>query len=207
MPFQNRVQPNGELCAVNARGLFMGNRGGRIHNPETQELTGRTHASRRWLCCATSFKGWQRNVWGKFYTELFFFDEVTALAAGHRPCFECRREEAVRFAAHWQNSEGLEKRPNSDEMDLVLHAQRCGHKKSPSPLPLINPEEEWPEGAVVESEATFYALKQGQWWQWGFDGYTLAKAKLPDQVSLITPPQIISILRDGYRPRWGLFNI
>ncbi|KZK90018.1 MULTISPECIES: hypothetical protein [unclassified Pseudovibrio] len=207
MPLQNRVAPNGELCAVPARGMFMGNRGGRIHDPETQKLTGRTHASRRWLCCSTTYKDWHRDVWGKFYTELFFFDEVTALAAGHRPCFFCRKEDARRFAEHWKCCEGLEVPPSSDEMDLVLHSQRCGHKKSPASLPQINPHENWPEGAVVHCGDKFYALRNRKWWSWSFEGYTAADRELPEDVTLITPPQIIAILRDGYSPKWGIFNL
>ncbi|MFS8180250.1 hypothetical protein ACMG4P_01705 [Pseudovibrio denitrificans] len=206
MPLQNRVAPNGELCAVSARGMFMGNRGGRIHDPETQKLTGRTHASRRWLCCSTTYKDWHRDVWGKFYTELFFFDEVTALAAGHRPCFFCRKEDAKRFADHWMRCEGLEKHPSSDEMDKVLHEQRCGHKKSPASLPVINPHEDWPDGTVVQVADTFLALKKGTWWSWSFEGYTPVSSPLPDQVTLVTPPQIIKILEDGYAPKWGAFN-
>ncbi|GHB22723.1 hypothetical protein GCM10007094_08660 [Pseudovibrio japonicus] len=206
MPLQNRVAPNGELCAVPARGMFMGNRGGRIHDPETQKLTGRTHASRRWICCTTTYKDWHRDVWGKSYTELFFFDEVTALAAGHRPCFLCRRDDARRFAEHWKTCEGLERAPSSDEMDLVLHGQRCGHKSSPCPLPLIDPRDDWPEGTLVQDGERFIALKDQRWWSWSFDGYTPAATALPERVSLVTPVQIIAILRDGYRPRWGPFH-
>ncbi len=98
MPLQNRVDPFGELIATSARGLFMGNRGGRIHT-DGQTLTSRRWASRQWICCVLDFKERQRDVWGRYYTELFFLDEPTALAAGHRPCFECRRKEAEHFAA------------------------------------------------------------------------------------------------------------
>ena len=101
MPLQNRVDPFGELFAAPARGLFMGNRGGRIHTDD-RKLTKRRWASRQWICCVLDFKSRQRDVWGRYYTELFFLDEVTALAAGHRPCFECRRKDAEAFAGAWQ---------------------------------------------------------------------------------------------------------
>jgi len=97
MPLQNRVTPFGDLAAVPARGLLMGNRGGRFHT-DSKTLTARRWASRQWICCLLDFKGRQRDVWGRFYTELFFLDEVTAFAAGHRPCFECRRKDAEAFA-------------------------------------------------------------------------------------------------------------
>ena len=123
MPLQNRVDPFGELFATPSRGLFMGNRGGRIHTDD-QKLAKRRWASRQWICCVLDFKGRQRDVWGRYYTELFFLDEVTALAAGHRPCFECRRKDAEAFAAAWQQVFRLLRRPRADEMDLVLHAER-----------------------------------------------------------------------------------
>ncbi len=96
MPLQNRVDPFGNLLATPARGTLMGNRGGKFHTDD-RKLTRRRWASRQWICCVLDFKGRQRDVWGRFYTELFFLDEVTAFAAGHRPCFECRRKDAERF--------------------------------------------------------------------------------------------------------------
>ena len=80
MPLQNRVNPFGELCAFCARGLFMGNRGGRFHT-DTKPLTRRRWASRQWICCVLEFKGRRRDVWSSSYTELFFLDEPTAFAA------------------------------------------------------------------------------------------------------------------------------
>src|SRR6476646_11713537 len=97
LPLQNRVDPFGELFAAPARGLFMGNRGGRIHTDD-RTLTKRRWASRQWICCVLDFKNRQRDVWGRYYTELFFLDEVTAFAAGHWPCFECSRRDAELFA-------------------------------------------------------------------------------------------------------------
>src|SRR5438067_5654207 len=100
MPMQNRITPLGEIVAVPFRGLFMGNRGGRLHRDD-RSLSGRRWVSRAWICCVLEFKGRHRAVWGDSYTELFFLDEPTALAAGHRPCFECRRRDAMRFAECW----------------------------------------------------------------------------------------------------------
>ncbi|HVP98903.1 MAG TPA: hypothetical protein VMS87_06560, partial [Roseiarcus sp.] len=117
-PLPNRVDPFGGLHAVEARGAFMGNRGGRIHDGE-RRLTGRRWTSRRWIVCVCEFRGRRRKVWGEGYTELFFLDEPTALAAGHRPCFECRRKAAKAFLASFPG------RPsNADDMDAVLHEER-----------------------------------------------------------------------------------
>ncbi len=103
MPLQNRVDPFGELFADSSRGQLFGNRGGRFHTDD-RTLTQRRWVSRTWICCVLEFKGRQRDVWGRYYTELFFLDEVTALAAGHRPCFECRRKDAAAFAEFWRTS-------------------------------------------------------------------------------------------------------
>src|SRR3954468_17772129 len=100
----------------------MGNRGGRIHTDQ-QRLTRRRWSSRQWICCVLDFKGRQRDVWGRWYTELFFLDEPTALAAGHRPCFECRRRDAEHFAALFSDKA---KRASAPAMDKVLHAERLG---------------------------------------------------------------------------------
>ena len=116
MPLQNRVTPFGDLSTTPARGMFMGNRGSRFHT-DAKTLTARRWASRQWICCVLDFKGRQRDVWGRFYTELFFLDEPTALAAGHRPCFECRRKEAQAFAGRWQQALRLSAPPKADEMD------------------------------------------------------------------------------------------
>ena len=140
MPLQNRVNPFGALFSASARGTFFGNRGGRFHT-DAKTLTARRWQSRQWICCVLDFKGRQRDVWGRFYTELFFLDEPTALAAGHRPCFECRRKEAEAFAEAWRTARGLSQRPYAAEMDEVLHRERLQgrakrlHRRSIDTLP------------------------------------------------------------------------
>src|SRR5947199_10707069 len=123
MSLQNRVTPFGDLVAVASRGLFMGNRGGRFHRDD-RTLGARHWVSRAWICCVTQFKGRHRAVWENGYTELFFLDEPTALAAGHRPCFECRRRDALAFAEYWRKARKLRRRPRAAEMDDVLHRER-----------------------------------------------------------------------------------
>jgi hypothetical protein len=97
-PLQNRVDPFGDLHAIAERGGLMGNRGGRLHRDD-QNLGAIRWKTKHWLVCVCEFKGRRRDVWGRYYTELFFLDEPTALAAGHRPCFECRRPAAKAFIA------------------------------------------------------------------------------------------------------------
>ena len=122
-PLQNRVTPFGEIAAVTARGTMMGNRGGCFHD-DAQQLRRRRWASRRWICCVLSFKERHREVMmPRRYTELFFLDEATAFAAGHRPCAECRRADYNAFQKAWQRA-GLPSEAKADAMDLVLHAER-----------------------------------------------------------------------------------
>ena len=124
MPLQNRVSPFGELFVTHARGTLLGNRGGKFHTDD-RKLTGRRWVSRQWICCVLEFNNRQRDVWGRYYTELFFLDEVTAFAAGHRPCFECRRKDADTFARLFS---GKKKRATAPAMDEILHAERLDGK-------------------------------------------------------------------------------
>ena len=118
-PLQNRVDPFGEFHAVADRGALMGNRGGRLHRDDQTLGGGRRWTCNRWLICVRAFKDRRRDVWGAFYTELFFLDEPTGLAAGHRPCFECRREAFREFQAAFPGGP-----LGAVAMDEVLHRER-----------------------------------------------------------------------------------
>src|SRR5271157_4689303 len=122
-PLQNRVDPFGEFHAVSERGAMMGNRGGRLHRDD-RTLAGRRWTSKRWIVCVCAFKGRRREVWGRGYTELFFVDEPTALAAGHRPCFECRRGAAKAFLAVFPGCPS-----GADPMDEALHRERVERRR------------------------------------------------------------------------------
>jgi hypothetical protein len=199
MPLQNRVDPFGELFADPARGTFMGNRGGRFHTP-ARTLTARRWASRQWICCVLAFKGRHRDVWGRFYTELFFLDEPTALAAGHRPCFECRRQEADTLAEFWRIAHRLRRCPRAAEMDQVLHRERLQgrakrrHRRSIDGLP---------DGVFIALDGTAFALRGDALLRWTPEGYD-ARMPRPRRVivEVLTPPAIVAVLSAGYRPRW-----
>ena len=167
MALQNRVNPFGELFADPALGLFMGNRGGRIHTGE-RTLARRRWSSRQWICCVLDFKGRHRSVWRDGYTELFFLDEVTALAAGHRPCFECRRRDALAFAENWRQARKLPARPRAADMDDILHAERLeGRDKRRHALPFGD----LPDGAFVVIDARAFAVRGNTLLYWAPDGY------------------------------------
>jgi hypothetical protein len=184
MPLQNRVQPDGSIVAAPERGTMLGNRGGKFHRPD-KTLGKRRWASRHWICCELQWKGAHHEAMGEGYTSLFFLDEVTALAAGHRPCFFCRRAEAKAFLGH--------RRVN--DFDAELHRQRLArHEARMADLP---------DGAMIALETQAYAIKGRNLLPWSHSGYGLAipKASLM-KVRLLTPPLITAILAGGYQPRW-----
>jgi hypothetical protein len=200
MPLQNRVDPFGELNVVAARGLFFGNRGGRFHQDD-QTLTRRRWTSRMWICCRLAFKGRHRTVWGQSYTELFFLDEPTALAAGHRPCFECRRADALAFAAAWAHGHHLAASPRAPAMDAVLHAQRLdGREKRRHRAGL----DALPDGAmVVLDNDSPLAVRGDALLPWSFAGYGPPRPRPRGiEVDLLTPPAMVAALAAGYRPHW-----
>jgi hypothetical protein len=197
MPLQNRVTPLGDIVAVPQRGLFTGNRG-IIHDPATRTLLKRRWSSRAWITCVCEFRGWRRAVMARqSWTELFFLDEATALAAGHRPCFFCRRDDANRFRAAWVDGNGVPK-PRAKEMDDVLHGERLdGRIKRLHALP--ERLDDLPDGAMVHASGDTVLIVKGRALRWSFDGYQLADIPVGD-VRLITPPSTLRALRAGYRP-------
>jgi hypothetical protein len=199
MPLQNRVDPFGELIAVSARGQMFGTRGGRFHTDE-RTLTRRRWASRGWICCLLEFKNRRRDVWGRYYTELFFLDEVTALAAGHRPCFECRRKDAVAFAEAWQQAFAAEAPPRASEMDDVLHRERlAGHGKRRHQRTIDN----LPDGSVIALKQGTFALLGDTLLEWTPSGYATSVHRPRGQVvDVLTPPAILGVLAFGYCPYW-----
>jgi hypothetical protein len=199
MPLPNRVSPFGELFATSARGTLFGNRGGKFHRDD-RTLGARRWASRQWICCELAFKGRRRDVWGDGYTELFFLDEVTALAAGHRPCFECRRRDAEAFAAAWARGQGETSPPRAPAMDRVLHAQRLnGKAKRLHALPI----DSLPDGAVIALSHAAWALRGDRLLRWSPQGYDDWRARPQGiDVAVLTPPAILAALDAGYPPRW-----
>jgi len=199
MPLQNRVSPFGELFASPARGLFLGNRGGRFHT-DAKTLTARRWVSRQWICCVLDFKGRHRDVWGRFYTELFFLDEVTAFAAGHRPCFECRRQEALDFAGLWQKARRLRTRPSVGAMDQELHREPLNGRAKRLHRRNID---ELPDGAFVAIEEGAFAVRGDALIHWTPHGYDARKPRPRGiAVDVLIPPAILAVLSAGYRPHW-----
>lgn len=202
-PLKNRVDPFGDLFATPERGLVMGNRGGRFHDIDTQTADGRPWVSSRWIACKTCFGNRQRTVWGEGYTELFFLDEVTALSAGHRPCFECRRLDALDFAASFGEGLRTSRPPTADEIDTVLHGERlAGRAKAVHVAGL----DQLPDGVVVTgamSDHKAYAVRGDQLLGWSAQGWANPVSRPKGLiVGLLTPPSVVGALQAGYRPLW-----
>ena len=146
------------------------------------------------------FKGRRRDVWGRFYTELFFLDEPTALAAGHRPCFECRRRAARAFAEKWQEARRLKARPRADEMDDTLHRERLQGRAKRLHRRNLN---DLPDGAFVAIEEEAFAVRGDALLRWTPEGYDARRARLRGtEVDVLTPPAIVTVLLAGYQPNW-----
>jgi hypothetical protein len=198
-PLQNRVTPAGEIVSDPGRGLLMGNRGC-LHGPDRTLGTARWR-SKRWICCVLEWKGVQRDPMppGR-WTALFFLDEATALAAGHRPCAYCRRQQFLSFAGAWRRAGGLARRPGADEMDARLHAERVD-ARSRRQLTRQAPAGQLPDGVMIRHDGVPGLLAGGCLLPWSFAGY-LAPVALPPgtPVELLTPPATVAVIAAGYRP-------
>ena len=188
MPLQNRVTPFGDVVAVPERGLLYGNRGC-LHDRDGRIVR---HADGiRWIACVLEFKGRRRHPLrrpGRF-TELFFLDEATALAAGHRPCFECRRADAERFRDAWPGGA----RRRATEMDAILDVERRG----PRPR---SPAGGLPAGAMVDVAGQAHLVVDGGLRRWSAGGYGGLQPSPVEPVAVLTPASIVAVLRAGYRP-------
>ncbi|MEM1267607.1 MAG: hypothetical protein AAGI50_16495 [Pseudomonadota bacterium] len=187
-PLQNRVTPAGDIIATPERGLMMGNRGGRIHT-DAKTLSGARWRSKAWIICLLSFKDRRREVMGASYTELFFLDEATALAAGHRPCFECRRADAHAFATLFPGP-GRSRAPAMDER---LHTERLSPPERVAMDTL-------PDGALFEWEDAAWLRQRGRFFRWQNSGYTDSRPVTGDAVHALTPPATRAVLAAGYQP-------
>jgi hypothetical protein len=187
------VTPFGEIVATHHRGDLMGNRGC-LHDDHGNIVR---HSDRQaWIACLPSWPGVRRTIMAPGrYTELFFLDEATTLAAGHRPCGECRRERLEAFKAAWAKAHGLGHLPRVAEIDAVLGEQR-GQRR-----PIVNAATV-PAGAMVTPPGLgrSWLRWQGEWLQWSLDAYQRSAAVPSGAVELITPAATAATLAAGYVP-------
>lgn len=197
MPLQNRVDPFGNLFRTQARGAMMGNRGGRLHNSARDIV--RPYKSRRWITCLLEFRERHRVVMSeRRYTELFFLDEAVSLAAGHRPCAECRRERFTAFRDAWGRARNPDRLPFADEIDLELHAARIAMGRKVTYEASLS---SLPDGCFVQIEGGAYLVWHNALLLWAPGGYTRRMARPNDgKVPVLTPAPIVECLSHGYRP-------
>lgn len=198
MALQNRVTPFGAIVATAHRGHFTGNRG-IIHDPASRTLLNRRWSSKAWIACVCEFRGRRRKVMStQSWTELFFLDEATAFAAGHRPCFYCRRVDAVAFRDAWAKGNRYGSIFAKD-IDKVLHDERLDHGIKRL-HPLRTRVETFPNGTMVSLGDRCFLIVNGEGWLWSFGGYRRSTAPL-ENAKLLTPPSIVKAFRAGYRPQ------
>ena len=190
MPLQNRVTPLSELIADPARGLVYGNRGC-LHDADG--TIRRRYAVRRWISCRLEFRGWQRGPMlqpGRF-TELFFLDEATAFAAGHRPCALCRHDDYRRFVEFWRARQGG--RAGADEIDVRLHEERLDaatmrQRHHAAELATL------PDGAFVMHDGVPHLVLGAELLRWTPSGYDRSIPRPTGVTRTITPPSLVALL-------------
>jgi hypothetical protein len=195
-PLRNRVTPAGELIATEHRGTMFGNRGV-LHNDDLVLV--RRHQVRRWLVCVLEFRGRHRQIMRpRRYTELFFLDEAVALAAGHRPCAECRHSDYQSFRTAWTAAMGLRAKPAADDIDDVLHGQRALVDGARVTYPA------WlgdlPSGVFIVWNDEYWLLQNGELHRWTPAGYAGTSDLFAEPADVLTPRATVDAIRMGYRP-------
>lgn len=198
MSAPNRVTPFGTIEALPGRGTLMGNRGS-IHEGRTIK---RPYASKAWITCVLEFppasrrtaqEGWRAPMWEpNRWTPLFFLDEATSLAAGHRPCALCRRADHQRFRTAWGDT------PLA-VIDATLHEERLVGRGRASAKCTVEVEGDLPDGAMVALDDRAWLVLGGSLRAWSMDGYG-DERPCPKTVTLLTPPSLVDVLWRGYAP-------
>lgn len=198
MPHQNRVDPMGSFHAVTSRGALMGNRG-ILHDAEKR--IGKTHVHQNWIICVLEFKGRKRELMAEgCYTELFFLDEATALAAGHRPCAECQRTRYRNFSEIWQRLHGpaMEGRTLAQTIDRELHAARIA--RGGVQVIFEANAAELPTGTMISVNGQPVLLWEGAQFEWSFEGYERRAVPVTGRVRVLTPRPLVDVLGEGFIP-------
>jgi len=203
---QNRVDPLGQLIKTKARGTWTGNRGV-LHN-HAQEIL-RPFKLKAWITCRLEFKGKKRPIMAPDrWTELFFLDEATAFAAGHRPCCECRRADFNRFKQAWLKGNpeyNISEKTSIREIDKVIHRERIGRDQSKITFD-ANPAD-LPDGSFVLFNQSPFLVLDNKLFQWSPSGYEKG-ITMPeiDELPVLTPRSVVNAFRAGYLPTSAEFS-
>ncbi|MDB5131692.1 MAG: hypothetical protein JWR02_1441 [Mucilaginibacter sp.] len=200
---QNRVDPKGNIIATSARGAWLGNRG-QLHGRGKTILRPFKHQA--WIICLLQFKDRHREVMSpNLWTELFFLDEATAFAAGHRPCFECRREDANRFKAAWLKGNpqyGFDHKVTIGKIDAVIHAERIAKDGGKVTCEAVG--SDLPDGVFIEIGGEPYLVTGGKIFRWTPFGYEEGLPLPIHVVTVLTPRSVVEAFRAGYKVQVGL---
>lgn len=199
MPLQNRVNPKGEIVVSNSRGRLMGNRGC-LHD-SAQRIVRFTETP-RWISCVLDLDpkfGKRPLMSGTSYTVLFFLDEATALAAGHRPCSSCRNKRYKEFTVLWAEVHNLDKYDRAEVMDKALHAERIDADRGK--VTFSESIDALPNGTCIEFGDAWHLVWGDRLLRWSFEGYSGVQARPHGiEVTVLTPRSIVAVLRAGYVP-------
>lgn len=202
---QNRVNPQGDIIQTKARGAWLGNRG-QLHGATKTIL--RPFKHKAWIICVLQFKNRHRQIMApNLWTELFFLDEATAFAAGHRPCFECRRDAANQFKAAWLKGNpayGFNAKTPIGKIDDVIHTERIGadYQKITFTAAIAG----LPDGTFIYINNAPYLLACNQLHHWTLSGYDESLPVPQGEVTVLTPYSIVQAFRAGYRPQMAIEN-
>jgi hypothetical protein len=200
---QNRVDPQGKIICTGARGAWMGNRG-QLHDQGKTIL--RPFKLKAWLICLLQFKDRHRQVMApNLYTELFFMDEATAFAAGHRPCYECRRAAYDTFKSYWLKGNpgyGFNNKTSIREIDEVLHNERIDHKKTK--ITFESHPADLPDGTFIWFKEQAFLIAGNLIYPWTSFGYEPGQPMPDHKVSVLTPQSTVNAFLAGYRPQMAL---
>lgn len=204
MPLQNRVNPFSKIMATTERGAYTGNRGV-IHNAQKEII--KNHAVKYWITCLLEYKGMHREVMtAKRWTELFFLDEATAFAAGHRPCGFCRHSDFKRFKTLWLQANGaqhnLSANTKIDVIDAIIHAERLDENNAQKTFNATL--KTLPDGVLIQlfDNDDAYLWYEQALYLWSFAGYKKYHHYNKDAtVKVLTPPSYVAVFKLGYRPQ------
>lgn len=193
MPLCNRVTPFGAIVALPGRGTLTGNRGILI---DDERHMVRRWQTKRWIACRLSYKGIRRKVMQPHaWTELFFLDEASAFAAGHRPCAECRRDDYRHFRDLWERH--VASPANADAMDAVLHRERVDGRAKRTYRDDLSA---LPDGTFVALENDAWLVRGEYLYAWSDSGYGARRPRYQGAIDVLTPQAVVTILRAGYEP-------
>ena len=198
MSLQNRVTPESELIRTEARGTLMGNRG--VLHDDDKEIV-RNRRGIAWITCLLEYKGRTRELMQPgHYTELFFLDEATAIAAGHRPCGECRRERLDELLEAWVAAGLSPSKPKVGEVDQLLDAARITRDGDEGKVTYIAEADDLPDGTFIRLTGDAWLVSRGVMNQWTPEGYRARKPLPHGEVEVLTPEPLVAVLRAGFAP-------